>query len=81
MEDHESIFKQKSPDVIYTSSPDLFVAFFALLFGKRYKIPVVVEIRDLWPESIVEYNGMSRKIRLYRFCISWKNGYISKQIN
>lgn len=51
--------KKKRPDVIYTSSPDLFVAFFALLFGKKYKIPVVVEVRDLWPQSIVEYNGMS----------------------
>lgn len=54
-------YKQKRPDVIYTSSPDLFVAFFALLFGKKHKIPVAVEIRDLWPESIVDYNGMSRK--------------------
>lgn len=54
-------YKQEKPDAIYTSSPDLFVAFFALLFGKKNKIPVVVEVRDLWPESIVEYNGISRK--------------------
>lgn len=54
-------YKKEKPDVIYTSSPDLFVAFFALLFGNMHKVPVVVEIRDLWPESIVEYNGMSRK--------------------
>lgn len=54
-------YKNKKPDVIYTSSPDLFVAYFALLFGRKYKIPVVVEVRDLWPESIVEYNGLSRK--------------------
>ena len=54
-------FKKEKPDVIYTSSPDLFVAFFALVFGRKKKIPVVVEVRDLWPESIVEYNGMSRK--------------------
>ncbi|MCF2555879.1 glycosyltransferase family 4 protein [Faecalicatena contorta] len=54
-------WKKEKPDVIYTSSPDLFVAFFALLFGRKHKIPVVVEVRDLWPESIVEYNNMSRK--------------------
>lgn len=54
-------YKKQKPDVIYTSSPDLFVAFFALRFGKKYKIPVVVEVRDLWPESIVVYNKMSRK--------------------
>lgn len=54
-------YKKQKPDVIYTSSPDLFVAFFALRFGRKYKIPVVVEVRDLWPESIVVYNKMSRK--------------------
>lgn len=54
-------FKKEKPDVIYTSSPDLFVAFFALVFGRKKKIPVVVEVRDLWPESIVEYKRMSRK--------------------
>lgn len=73
-------FKQKSPDVIYTSSPDLFVAFFALLFGKRYKIPVVVEIRDLWPESIVEYNGMSRKNPIIQILYQLEK-WIYKQAN
>lgn len=52
--------QQDKPDVIYASSPDLFVAFFALVFGKMHRIPVIMEVRDLWPESIVEYNGMSR---------------------
>lgn len=54
-------WKKQIPDVIYTSSPDLFVAFFALCFGRKYQIPVVVEVRDLWPESIVEYRGMSKR--------------------
>ena len=31
-------YKKQKPDVIYTSSPDLFVAFFALRFGRKYKI-------------------------------------------
>ncbi len=57
----KAFFRQEKPDVIYTSSPDLFVAFFALLFGRKNKIPVVVEIRDLWPESIVEYKNFSKK--------------------
>ena len=54
-------YRQEKPDAIYTSSPDLFVAFFALLFGKKNHIPVVMEVRDLWPESIVEYNSMSKR--------------------
>lgn len=73
-------YKQKRPDVIYTSSPDLFVAFFALLFGKRHKISVVVEIRDLWPESIVEYNGMSRKNPIIQILYQLEK-WIYKQAN
>lgn len=49
------------PDIIYTSSPDLFTALSAVLLAKFLRVPKVVEIRDLWPESIVEYNKMSRK--------------------
>lgn len=55
----KQFYKKQKPDVIYTSSPDLFVAYFALLFGRKHKIPVVVEVRDLWPESIVVYNKIS----------------------
>lgn len=53
--------KTEKPDIIYTSSPDLLVAFSALLFSKKKKIASLVEVRDLWPESIVEYSGMSKK--------------------
>ena len=52
--------KKAPPDIIYTSSPDLWVAFFALLFGKKYKRPVIMEVRDLWPESLIEYGTISR---------------------
>lgn len=49
------------PDVIYTSAPSIFAAGAALITARRLKVPCVVEIRDIWPESIVEYKGMSRK--------------------
>lgn len=49
------------PDVIYTSAPTIFAAGSALIAARRLKVPCVVEIRDIWPESIVEYKGMSRK--------------------
>lgn len=51
----------EKPDVIYTSAPTIFAAGSALIAAKRLKVPCVVEIRDIWPESIVEYKGMSRK--------------------
>lgn len=53
--------KFEKPDVIYTSSPDLFTAFSAVIMAKILRVKKVVEIRDLWPESIVEYNDMSKK--------------------
>lgn len=53
--------KFEKPDVIYTSSPDLFTALSAVIMAKVFRVKKVVEIRDLWPESIVEYNGMSKK--------------------
>lgn len=43
------------PDVIYTSSPDIFAAFSSLLWAQKTRIRCIVEIRDLWPESIVAY--------------------------
>lgn len=44
-----------APDIIYTSSPNILGAFAAVLLARRKKVPCVLEIRDLWPESIVEY--------------------------
>lgn len=52
-------YKNENPDVIYTSSPDLFTAWSAQKLARKHKIPVVTEIRDLWPLSIVEYKGFS----------------------
>lgn len=43
--------------------------------ANRLKVPCITEVRDLWPESLVEYGGMSRKnmvircmYRLERYC-------------
>lgn len=54
-------YGKEKPDVIYTSTPDLFTAWKAELFAKKHKLPCVTEVRDLWPLSIVEYKGISEK--------------------
>lgn len=56
----------EKPDIIYTSSPDLFTAVSAVLLAKCMKVKKVVEIRDLWPESVVEYYKISRKNPIIR---------------
>ncbi len=50
------IVKGETPDVIYTSSPSPIAPFFAIRLAKRLKVKSVLEIRDLWPESIVAYH-------------------------
>lgn len=42
------------PDIIIGSSPHPFGALAASRLARRYKVPFVLEIRDLWPESLVE---------------------------
>lgn len=42
------------PDVIIAPVPTLEVAKKAVLFGKRKKIPVIVDIRDEWPDEFVD---------------------------
>ncbi len=43
---------QPRPDVIVATSPQFFCAWAGLLVGFLRRVPVVVEIRDVWPASI-----------------------------
>ena len=48
------------PDIIYASSPQPFSAWAGLSLSKKYKVPFILEIRDLWPESIVSFNVLKK---------------------
>jgi len=54
------------PDVIVGSSPDLLTARAALALAKRFGAPFILEIRDLWPESLVEVGGFRASHPLVR---------------
>lgn len=45
----------EKPDAIIGSSAHPLAALLAIELGKKYKCKKIVEIRDLWPESIVAY--------------------------
>lgn len=47
------------PDVIEGSSPHPFAAVAAWALAKRHRTPFVLEVRDLWPASLVELMGVS----------------------
>jgi len=52
---------QSPPDVIIGSSPHLFSAFSAERLAKRLKIPFILEIRDIWPDTLVDLGRISRR--------------------
>lgn len=54
------------PDVILASSVHPFTCVAGIWAAKKLGIPCIVEIRDLWPESIVEYKGISKNNPIIR---------------
>lgn len=65
------LFVAKRPDVIYSYHPPLSVPLAAILAGAVRRIPVVMDVQDIWPDSLVS-TGMTAdglKIRLIgRLC-------------
>ncbi len=47
------------PDVIIGSSPPLLTPLAAYWIAKRYRIKFVMEVRDLWPQTIIDMGGLS----------------------
>lgn len=45
------------PDVVIGSSPHLFAALAAERLAARWRVPFVLEVRDLWPESLLSSRG------------------------
>jgi glycosyltransferase involved in cell wall biosynthesis len=48
------------PEVILGSSPQPLSALASLALARRLRVPFVLEIRDLWPETLCELGGYSR---------------------
>jgi glycosyltransferase involved in cell wall biosynthesis len=57
---------QWKPDVIWASSPPLFVGLSGVALSRLFRIPLVVDIRDLWPASAVGTGQLSAEGRAYR---------------
>ncbi|MFC3900360.1 glycosyltransferase family 4 protein [Aliicoccus persicus] len=60
--------KQKKYDVVYVTSPNIFLAWVTLFFQKKKTgITRVLEIRDLWPDSVSKIDKIN---------ISWIYGFL-----
>lgn len=47
------------PDLILGSSPHPFAALAAYLQSMRYKVPFILEVRDLWPQTLIDLGNVS----------------------
>lgn len=45
---------QEKPDIIIGSSVHLFAVYGAYRLSRRFKVPLLVEIRDIWPQTLIE---------------------------
>jgi glycosyltransferase involved in cell wall biosynthesis len=55
----------KKPDVIIATSPQFFCGWAGLIAARLKNVPFILEVRDIWPESIVAVGAMKNK-RLLR---------------
>lgn len=64
------------PDVIIVSSLSLLTVLNGIYFSKKYKCKLIFEVRDIWPLSLIELAGFSKRNPLVLF-LSWveKLGY------
>jgi glycosyltransferase involved in cell wall biosynthesis len=65
------------PDVILVSFPTIELAYAAMLFGKRSGIPVIVDVRDLWPDVII--NFLPQRLRFLARLVLFKLVYRAQQ--
>jgi colanic acid biosynthesis glycosyl transferase WcaI len=55
---------ERRPDVIVATSPQFFAAVGGWMLASLRRLPFVMEVRDLWPDSIVAVGAMKRNIAL-----------------
>jgi colanic acid biosynthesis glycosyl transferase WcaI len=61
--------RAERPDVVVATSPQFFVGIAGAVVARLRRRPFVLEVRDLWPDSIVQL-GQLRNPRLIRF-LEW----------
>ena len=52
-------------DFIYASSPPLFVGGAAMVLSQLKRIPMIFEVRDLWPQSAIELGELTNPRAVY----------------
>ncbi|HKF81036.1 MAG TPA: glycosyltransferase family 4 protein [Thermoleophilaceae bacterium] len=56
------VLRMPRPDVIYATSPPLTMALPALAAARRHRVPLVFEVRDLWPEAPIQMGVLTNPL-------------------
>jgi len=62
-----NLFSRNKPDAVISSSLSLLSVWSGLFLSKRYKAKFILEVRDIWPLSLIELGGYSKSNILIRF--------------
>ena len=62
------------PDVIIASSVHPLTMVAGIKSARRFGVPCICEVRDLWPESIIEFGGLSRDTVLMKTLFRGEQG-------
>ncbi|MFP4522847.1 MAG: glycosyltransferase family 4 protein [Fibrobacterota bacterium] len=66
----------KKPDIMIATSPQFFCGWAGVLLRKVRRFPFVLEIRDIWPESIITVGAIKNK-KIIGF-LEWMEKYMYK---
>lgn len=59
-------FRSRPLDLVYASSPHLFAPVAGVVISRLRRVPLIVEVRDLWPESMVAAGIIRRDSKIHR---------------
>lgn len=71
----QALFRKK-PDIIVGSSPHIFTPFAGCLLAQLKRVPFIVEVRDLWPDSLTEMGEVNQPLVVG--LLSWMEKYLYK---
>lgn len=57
---------QRRPDIVFATSPPLEVVVPGFVASRRHRVPFIFEVRDLWPEDLVDAGRIKRGGRGHR---------------
>lgn len=66
------------PDVVYGSTPHLLTPVAAWLLARRHRVPFVLEVRDLWPQVLVDMGRLRIDSWTHRI-LSWVEEWLYRR--